>query len=129
MQLVQHTLYGDSLSGADTALAFQMDGQLTGTVNIVNPGFPRAVRASGIWINSATLGVTVAGNWNVRLRLNRTGADAATFTFNPTAANEVFSGFWSTQALIQPTDQYHLLADGPTRVLMLIRAVLEFEVI
>ena len=128
-QLVHHLCFGQGVSGADTSFDLGMDGQTMGAASTVNPGFPRAVRAIGVWLNTGTLGVTTPGNWNLRLRINRSGADSATFTFNPTTANDVFSGNWSSQIIINPTDQYNIITDGPTRVVLLVRATLEFEII
>lgn len=129
VQVVQHSFYGQSTGGTDVLVKFGMDGQVTDTANTSNPGFPRAVRALNWWLNSGTLGVNTAGNWTLRLRKNRTSTDIATATWNPTALNDVAYGSWSTQAILQPTDQYHVLADGPSRLFMLIRLILEWEVI
>ena len=128
-QLVQHQLFGSSFSGADVSVIMGLDGQATQTSSTVNPGFPRAVRARRVWLNAGTAGINVAGDWTLKLRLNRTGTDSATFTFNPVDLDDVFSGGWSSEVLIQATDQYHLLAEGPSRVFMLLRATLEFEII
>ena len=127
--IVQHSFYGQSGTGTDVLVALGMDGQATGTTSTCNPGFPRAVKALNWWLNSATLGVNVDGDWTLRLRKNRTGTDIATGTWNPATLNDVAYSGWSKQVIIQPTEQYHLLADGPSRTFLLLRVILEWEVL
>lgn len=127
-QLVHHVFYSEG--AGDQAIALQTNNKDTGaTVGLMNLGFPKAAKATRLWLNTATLGVIVAGDWTVRLRVNRSGSDSATFTYNPTGTDEVFSGPWSSEVILRPTDQYHLLTDGGQRNLILVRAVLEFEIL
>jgi len=127
--VIHHTFYGDSGSGTDTSVVFGQNGSLTGTTNIVNPGLPRPSKLRGWWLNSATLGVLVDGDWTLRLRKNRATSDSATGTWNPSDLNTVAYGNWDKQIILEPTEQYHLLADGPARAIMLVRLVVEWEIL
>jgi hypothetical protein len=127
-QLIHHAFYCEGAGNA--AVPLQSNSKDTGaTAGLMNFGTPRAMKACRVWINSAVLAVVTPGNWDLRLRLNRSGSDSATFTFNPTTTDDVFSGNLSSEVLIRPTDQYHLLIDGTERNIILVRVIVEFEII
>jgi hypothetical protein len=130
-RFVHHTLQANDLGATVTAMAFGMDGLLTGGETItVNPGAPRAMRLNRIFVHSSCAIVNTPGDWTVRIRVNGSGSDSATFVVGNTAVpGTKLAGQMSTDIVLQAGDTYNLLADGPSRNIAFMRAVLEWEVL
>lgn len=123
--------YGASATGTDTLVLLTPGGQV-----YANPGtgVPQPVirpyRMTGVGIFSATAGVGTAGNWTVNLYKNASfPSTVATFTFNPTALSEVFTGEWDSIITFDVGDYWYMSASGPSRNIVLLRISLGFELL
>lgn len=131
-RIVHHTFSAQNLGAAATALIFIMDSiVVAGAPTLtVNPGFSRAVRLRGIFAHTGALIVNVGGNWTVRLRLNETGVDAATFAVGMAAGgSKNFGQMTPGGVVVQAGSTYHIQADGPSRNIAIARVILEWEIL
>lgn len=132
-RIVHHTFSAQDLGAVVTSVAFFMDNIIVaGTpTTTVNPGFSRAVRLRGIFSHSGTTVVNVAGSWTVRLRLNETGVDTATFSIGVLTlpGSKDFGQMTPGGVVIQAGSTYHIQADGPSRNIVIARVILEWEIL
>jgi hypothetical protein len=128
--LIHHTFELADGGAAVTSAGFTMGGLIVAASNTVNPCAPSAMKLRRIGVMSGCLVVNSAGNWTLRLRVNESGSDSATFTFGLAAlpGSKDF-GAWSSEVLLQAGDTYHLVADGPSRNFVVVRPILEWEVL
>lgn len=135
-RVFHHTLNATETTGADTVASFFMDnalvGSIAGTPSIVspNPGFTHPVIATHVFTDYIHGGLTLPGNWTLRLRKNEAIVDSATFVMNSGGAgiaHQKTCGQWDPHVRFDPCDTYYITADGPERVIVLIRAILRFE--
>ncbi len=129
-RLVHHTLQKLDVNSAATSMKMAMDGLDTDASGTVNPCMPQAVRLSRIACHSITLVVNTPGNWTVRIRVNESGSDSATFSIGMAAgAGSKDAGPPSTDLILQAGDTYHVVVDGPSRNVAAARVTLEWEVL
>lgn len=111
-------------------LFLEADRLVTASTNTVNPCAPRAMKLVGIGAHSTCLIVNSAGNWTLRIRVNESGSDSATFSLGMAALpGSKNAGPASADIILQPGDTYHLLADGPSRNVALLRVNLLWEIL
>lgn len=118
------------LAAAVTTLQWFIGRQpVSGSVLTPNPGFAIPCVATHVFVDWLVLVHTVAGNWTLRLRKNESGADSATFLMTAGAASvhQKVCGLWSQEVQFDACDTYHLVADGPSKNIVLARAALRFE--
>ena len=118
----QHALVGASFSSLVTELPLLMDGN-------PNPGLSKPAIALGASVTWVFLAENAPGDWVLRLRKNQDVADVATIAL-PAGDPEVFSRTtqsWSLPVSFGAGELFHLLADGPSKRAILMRAVLLFE--
>lgn len=128
--LVHHELNVVDSNAAATSVGFTMGGLIVAGSNTVNPCAPRAMKLRRIGSHNGCLVVNSAGDWTLRLRVNESGSDSATFTLGMAALpGSKNSGVPSSDVILQAGDTYHLLADGPSRNFVVIRVILEWEVL
>jgi hypothetical protein len=107
-----------------------MGNLIVASANTVNPCAPRAMKLRRIGCHSGCLVVNSAGDWTLRVRVNESGSDSATFTIGVAALpGSKNSGVPSSEIVLQAGDTYHLLADGPSRNFIVARPILEWEVL
>ncbi len=129
-RLVHHELNVADGGAAVTAVGFTMGGLIVAAANTVNPCAPRAMKLRAIGSHNGCLIVNSAGDWTLRLRVNESGSDSATFTMGVAALpGSKNSGPPSSEVILQAGDTYHLLADGPSRNFVVIRVILEWEIL
>lgn len=129
-RLVHHELNVVDGGSAVTAASFSMGGLITASSSTMNPCAPRAMKLRRLGVHSGCLVVNSAGSWTIRLRVNESGSDSMTFSTGAAALpGSKDSGLPSTEVILQAGDTYHLLADGPSRNFLVIRAILEWEVL
>lgn len=128
---VHHTFQGSDLGSAVTSLALSMDGLITGTeAATCNPGFPRAAKLVGVFTHATCAAVNSAGDWTLRIKDGSSGTDLATFNM-PMAAipgSKTF-GQATSQIIVQAGTTYYVSADGPSRLVVVARVVLEWELL
>lgn len=124
-------MFSASDSGtAVTALTFYKDTFIIAGANTVNPGFPRAAILRGIFVHSGCIVVNSAGNWTLRLRVDESGSDSATFSVGMAALpGSKDYGNMSTSVIVPGGSSYHIQADGPSRNFAVCRATLEWEIL
>jgi hypothetical protein len=129
-RLVHHTLQASDLGAAVTTVGLQMGNLNTAATNTVNPGFPSAARLRRIFVHSGCLVVNVAGDWTLRMRVQESGSDTATFTIGMAALpGSKNTGQMSAAVVLQAGQTYHMVADGPSRNIAILRVMLEWEVL
>lgn len=129
-RLVHHELNVADGGAVVTATGFAMGGLIVSASNTVNPCAPRAMRLRSIGVHSACLIVNSAGDWTLRLRVNESGSDSATFLMGVAALpGTKNAGPPSSEVILQAGDTYHLVSDGPSRNYVVIRVLLEWEVL
>lgn len=127
--LVYDSVYGDAGGTPVTQVLFQQDNQGINPFGFC-PGVPRAMKCTKVHVTSQVAAVNTAGNWTLRLRKNESFAvDEATFSFAAGTTLSKDAGNWSTEAVFQAGDTWYVVADGPSRNTVLIRASLEWEII
>lgn len=113
-----------------TFLFLEADRLVTASVNTVNPCAPRAMKLVAIGAHSTCLVVNSAGDWTLRIRVNESGSDSATFTLGMAALpGSKNAGPPSADIILQAGDTYHLQADGPSRNVALLRVNLLWEIL
>jgi hypothetical protein len=127
--LVHHFAYGDAIGPGTTQVLFQMDNQSITPFSWC-PALPRAAKAVRVAVTSQCAVNTTPGNWTLRLRKNESVvADEATFSVAVTTALATTVGPWSAEALFQAGDRYYIVADGPSKDTVILRVVLEWEIL
>jgi len=124
----QMTLDGYSLAPIVTELHLSMDRTRVAP-GFPNPGMSKPAIARSAFISWAFVGENEPGGWMFRLRKNEAVIDAATIEL-PAQEPGVFSkvaGDWSTQVSFQAGETYHVVADGPSKRAVILRAILRFE--
>ena len=124
----QHSVQGFSLAPIVTELHLTMDGWAIGLGN-PNPGVSKPSIALSAYITWAFVGENKPGDWTFRLRKNQSIIDAATISI-PAGKPGVYSNVaadWSVQVGFQAGESYHVLADGPSKQAVILRALLRFE--
>lgn len=130
-RLIHHTFQANNAGSAVTSLSFLMDGLVVGSESTtVNVGFPRSAKLVGVFTHAGCLVVNSVGDWTLRIRVNGSGSDSATFGM-PMAAvpGSKTAGQASSQLILQAGDTYHVVADGPSRNFAIARVCLEWEVL
>lgn len=131
-QLVHHHFQANDLGSAVTALTFGQDGLIVAGGGVtVNVPAPRPMRLVRIGVHSGCAVINTAGNWTLRLRVNESGSDSATFSFAMDAlpTGTKVAGVPSTVVTIQAGDTYHIQTDGPSRNIAAVRVTLEWELV
>lgn len=127
---VHHTLQINDSGTAVTSGLYSMDGLITAGANTTNPGFPFAVRLRGVFVHAGCLAINSAGNWTWRLRVNESGSDTATFTHTvPTVPGSKTIWIPTLSVILNPGDTYNVQTDGPSRNFLVLRTVLEWELL
>jgi hypothetical protein len=128
--LVHHHLQALDLGATATSVTFQMDGLVVGPSGTVNVPAPRPMRLVGIAVHAASGVVNTPGDWTLRVRVNESGTDSATFTFSMDALpGNKKAGPPSTVFTLPTAGTYHIVADGPSRNIVAIRVTLEWELL
>ncbi len=129
-RLIHHCFEVADPGSAVTAVPFTMGGLLVAASLTVNPCAPSAMKLRRIGIMAGCLIVNSAGDWTFRIRVNESGSDSATFNFGLTALpGSKDAGPPSSEVVLQAGDTYHVLADGPSRNYVVVRPILEWEVL
>jgi hypothetical protein len=131
-RVFHHILDAFDLGGAVTSLTWFIGRQPVadpGTVLSPNPGFTHPTVATHVMVDWLVQVHTVAGDWTLTLHKNEAVAASATFTMVAGAAltHQKVSGLWSVEVPYDAADSYHLTAAGPSKNIVLARAVLRFE--
>lgn len=116
-------------SGFVTTATIFMGQQPIG-IGSPNPGFMKAAIATGAFIHWSFTNDVNPGDWTLRLRKNEAVVDSATITLTSSGAGGVFSkvvGVWSPQVTFAVGDTYYVVADGPLKDEIFLRAILRFE--
>lgn len=130
-QIVHHLAQGNDFGATVTSMIMQMDGLiLGGGGNTANVAATRPMRLVRVAVHAGCLVVNSAGDWTLRVRVNESGSDSATFTFSMgTLPGTKTVGVPSSVFTIQAGDTYHIQADGPSRNIAVARATLEWELL
>lgn len=127
---IQHQFLALDTAPVVTSVVFQSEALFTGPSGTVNPIAASAMRLRRVGCHNACGAVNSAGDWTLRIRVNESGSDSATFTLRMEAApGSKDAGAPSTEIILQAADTYHLLADGPSRNLVVARLYLEWELL
>ena len=124
----QHSVQGFSFSSIVTSLPLQMDGWAIGLGN-PNPGLSKPAIARSVFATWAFVGENQPGDWTLRLRKNQAIIDAATVSLTAGKPGEYsnVAADWSLQVSFQAGETYHVIADGPSKQAVILRAILRFE--
>ncbi len=124
----QHTLDGYSLQPIVTEICMYMDRTRVGP-GCPNPGMSKPAIARSAFINWAFVGENAEGDWTFRLRKNEGILDVATIAL-PARESGAFTKVaadWSTQVSFAAGETYHVIANGPSKRAVILRAILRFE--
>lgn len=130
-RLVHHMFQATDFGGAITLLTFGADGQTVFSTNATNPCMPTAARLARVGIHAACGAINTAGDWTLRFRVNESaGTDSATIGF-PIAVlpGSKTAGVWSADVILQAGDTYYIVADGPSRNIILARVIVGWEIL
>ena len=126
-EMFQSTDFGSAI----IVLVFGADGQSVFSTNATNPCAPSAMKLSRVGIHAACGAINSAGDWTLRLRVNESLSDSATISFPiATLPGSKTAGQMSSAAIIlQAGDTYYIQADGPSRNIILARAIIQWEIL
>ena len=94
-----------------------------------NPGLVKPCIVRGVFATWAFVGENEPGDWLLHLRTNEGIIDAATMDL-PAGTPGEFSkvaGDWSVPVSFQAGETYHVIANGPSKRAVILRAILRFE--
>jgi hypothetical protein len=119
------------LAGAQTTTTLLHQGMRTGDTEDMPFVTPRASKLSRVAVSAFTSSSAPA-NWTLRLRLDGSGSDTATFSFawtNSPTANTVTTGVWATGAgaAIAEGKRVTALIDGASITDLWVMVNAEFE--
>ena len=123
------TFHGQDGSASLTSLIMSTDNYVTLFTGAWNPGLPSAARLTRVHTTSQCAVDTVAGNWTLNFYKNEGVVADATFTVPMSTTMQKSAGPWSNQLLLQAGETFWISGSGPEKNTVIIRAVLEFEIL
>jgi hypothetical protein len=126
--LVHHAFYGDAI-GPATQVGFVMAGPQPLASGLWDPVLPGAARAVRIGLSTQCGTDTNPGNWTLRLRRGNSTTDLATASIAITTAITDQSVLWTPQVIFEAGWSYWIVADGASKDTVIIRPILEWEVL
>jgi hypothetical protein len=129
-RLVHHMAVIFNTGSAVTTSLFTFQNLANGPSLTVNPIFPSAARLRAVALHTTCLVVNSAGDWTFRLYVNESGSTSFTGTFPVPAATATGKTVLPGNGIIlNAGSTYHIDCTGPSRNVLAVRAVLEWEIL